>query len=353
MKLDSRCYSPAMVSALPARPPLMDTRGRPLQDLRISVTDRCNFRCTYCMPREHFGSDFRFLPQRELLSFEEIARVARELVALGVRKVRITGGEPLLRRELERLVAQLSCIDGIDLALTTNGTLLAEKAALLATAGLRRVTVSLDSLDERVFQAMNDSHVPVSQVLAGIEAAERAGLGPIKINAVVRRGVNDGEVVALARRFRGSGHVMRFIEYMDVGTTNGWDRREVVSGAEIVQRISEEMPLEPVAPTSAGEVARRYRYRDGSGEIGVITSVTAPFCGDCTRIRLSAEGRLFTCLFATQGTDLRPLLRGGASDQELRSAVTALWSSRSDRYSESRNDGKRRLPRIEMSYIGG
>lgn len=342
-----------MAAAPSAATPLLDSRGRPLRDLRVSVTDRCNFRCTYCMPRAHFDKDFRFLPSSALLSFEEIALVARLFVASGVQKIRLTGGEPLLRRHLERLVELLAQNDGVDLAVTTNGTLLAEKAPALARAGLRRATISLDSLDDDTFRRTSDSTVSVGHVLRGIEAAAEAGLGPLKINTVVRRGVNDHEIVDIARHFRGTGHIVRFIEFMDVGTTNLWNRTEVVSGAEIVARIGAEFPLEPLEPARPGEVARRYRYADGAGEIGVITSVTAPFCGDCTRARLSSEGRLFTCLFATTGTDLRELVRGGADDEELRAAIASTWQRRDDRYSELRNDGKRHLPRIEMSYIGG
>jgi cyclic pyranopterin phosphate synthase len=328
-----------------------DTFGRPLGDLRISVTDRCNFRCPYCMPREAFGPDHAFLPYRELLSFEEIERLARLFVELGVRKIRLTGGEPLLRRGLPELVRRLAPL-GVDLALTTNASLLADQAVPLARAGLRRVTVSLDSLDDETFRRMNDVRFPVERVLEGITAAERAGLAPIKINAVVRRGFNEDSVVPLAARFRGSGHVVRYIEYMDVGATNSWRLDEVVPAREIVAAISERWPLEPVEPTYRGEVARRWRYRDGAGEIGVVASVTAPFCGDCTRARLSADGRLFTCLFATVGTDLRRPLRCGAADSELRSLLDRLWRARGDRYSELRAGG-RREGRIEMSFIGG
>jgi GTP 3',8-cyclase len=330
-----------------------DRLGRALRDLRISVTDRCNFRCRYCMPREHFDKHFRFLPRAELLSYEELARVARVFAGLGVKKLRLTGGEPLLRADLPKLVALLSAIDGVEIALTTNGTRLVALASALARAGLARVTVSLDSLDEAVFRKMTDSEYTPAEVLAGIDAAVAAGLRPVKINAVVRRGVNDHTLVDLARHFKGSGHVVRFIEYMDVGGTNGWHAGEVVSGKEILERIGRELPLEPAERSYRGEVAERWRYRDGSGEIGVITSVTQPFCGDCARARLSAEGGLYTCLFASRGTDLRAPLRAGASDEALAEIVRGAWLRREERYSELRSDGRRHLPRIEMSYIGG
>jgi cyclic pyranopterin phosphate synthase len=329
-----------------------DTLGRPLRDLRISVTDRCNFRCVYCMPKEVYGRDHRFLDRRELLTFEEIERLARVFAAHGVEKIRLTGGEPLVRRDLEQLVELLAGIPGLDLTLTTNGSLLPQKARALADAGLRRVTVSLDSLDDGAFRALNDVDFPVERVLAGIDAAAAAGL-PVKVNMVVKRGANDGDVLDMARYFRGSGHTLRFIEYMDVGHTNGWRLDDVVSAAEIVRTIDAEFPLEPVEPNYRGEVARRWRYRDGAGEIGVIASVTEPFCGDCTRARLSAEGRLYTCLFAVRGHDLRALLRGGASDDELAAAVHRLWGARTDRYSEIRSERTRELPKVEMSYIGG
>ena len=333
--------------------PPRDTLGRPVRDLRISVTDRCNFRCVYCMPKEVFGRDYRFLERRELLTFEEIDRAARIFAELGVNKIRLTGGEPLLRRQLERLVEMLAGIPGLDLTLTTNGSLLPQKASALADAGLRRVTVSLDSLDDEVFRTMNDVDFPVERVLAGIEAAAAAGLAPVKVNMVVKRGLNEDSVLPMARYFRGSGHILRFIEYMDVGHTNGWRLDDVVPAGEIVETIDAELPLEPVAPNYAGEVARRYRYRDGGGEIGVIASVTKPFCGACTRARLSAEGRLFTCLFATKGFDVRALLRGGASDADLATALAAVWRSRDDRYSEIRSAETLDLPKVEMSYIGG
>jgi cyclic pyranopterin phosphate synthase len=329
-----------------------DTLGRPLRDLRISVTDRCNFRCVYCMPKEVYGRDHRFLDRRELLTFEEIERLARVFATQGVEKIRLTGGEPLVRRDLEQLVARLAGIPGLDLTLTTNGSLLPQKARALAEAGLRRVTVSLDSLDDGAFRALNDVDFPVERVLAGIDAAAAAGL-PVKVNMVVKRGANDGDVLAMARYFRGSGHTLRFIEYMDVGHTNGWRLDEVVPAAEIVQTIDAEFPLEPVEPNYRGEVARRWRYRDGAGEIGLIASVTEPFCGDCTRTRLSAEGRLYTCLFGVRGHDLRALVRGGASDDDLAAAVHRLWGARTDRYSEIRSELTRELPKVEMSYIGG
>jgi len=332
---------------------LTDRLGRPLHDLRISVTDRCNFRCVYCMPKEVYGRDYQFLPRRELLTFEEIERLARAFVRQGVRKVRITGGEPLVRRDLERLVGMLAGIDTLDLTLTTNGSRLAGKARALKEAGLGRVTVSLDSLDDAVFRAMNDVDFPVDRVLEGIEAASAAGLDPVKVNVVVKRGVNDDGIVEMARFFRGTGHVLRFIEYMDVGHTNGWRMDDVVPGGEIVERIDAEFPLEPVAPGYRGEVANRWRYRDGAGEIGVIASVTQPFCGDCTRARLSAEGQLYTCLFAVRGHDLRALVRGGASNEELEAAIAGLWGRRTDRYSELRSRATPDLPKVEMSYIGG
>jgi len=329
-----------------------DSMGRPLRDLRVSVTDRCNFRCVYCMPKEVFGRSYRFIDRKELLTFEEIERLARVFVGLGVEKVRITGGEPLLRRDLERLVARLAAIDGLDLTLTTNGALLSQKARALADAGLRRITVSLDSLDDAVFRAMNDVDFPVERVLDGIDTAAAAGL-PVKVNAVVKRGLNDGEIVELARHFRGAGHTLRFIEYMDVGATNGWRLDDVVPAAEIVATIDSAFPLEPVEPAYRGEVARRWRYRDGAGEVGVISSVTQPFCGDCTRARISAEGRLYTCLFSAIGHDLRALVRTSEDDDALREAISGVWSARRDRYSELRTAETAALPRVEMSYIGG
>jgi cyclic pyranopterin phosphate synthase len=332
---------------------LTDTLGRPVRDLRVSVTDRCNFRCIYCMPKEVFGRDYSFLARTDLLTFEEIERVARAFVALGVEKIRITGGEPLVRRDLETLVGLLADVDGLDLTLTTNGALLAPKAQALKVAGLSRVTVSLDSLDDDVFRSMNDVDFPVERVLAGIDAALAAGLDPVKVNVVVKRGLNEGGILPMARHFHGTGVVLRFIEYMDVGHTNGWRLDDVVPAAEIVAAIDEELQLEPVEPAYRGEVANRWRYRDGGGEIGVISSVTQPFCGDCTRARLSADGQVYTCLFAVKGHDLRALLRGGASDEELAAAVADIWRARTDRYSELRSAATADLPKVEMSYIGG
>jgi cyclic pyranopterin phosphate synthase len=331
---------------------VQDTLGRPLRDLRVSVTDRCNFRCVYCMPKEVFGRGYRFLERRELLTFEEIERLARAFVAHGVEKIRITGGEPLVRRDVETLIAQLAAIGGLDLTLTTNGSVLAQKARALAAAGLRRITVSLDSLDDAVFAGMNDVDFPVRRVLEGIDAAAEAGLA-VKVNMVVKRGLNEESVLPMARYFRDRGHVLRFIEYMDVGHSNGWRLDDVVPAAEIVAALDAELPLEPLEPSYRGEVATRWRYRDGSGEIGVIASVTQPFCGDCTRARLSAEGRLYTCLFAVRGHDLRALVRGGASDEELGAELARIWHDRRDRYSEIRSANTVDLPKVEMSYIGG
>ena len=333
---------------------LFDTLDRPLRDLRISVTDRCNFRCTYCMPREVFGKDYVFLPREELLTFEEIERVVRIFARLGTQKVRLTGGEPLLRRGIEDLVGKLAVIDGIDdLALTTNGSLLAKKAPALAAAGLDRVTVSLDSLDDTVFRIMSDVDFPVARVLEAIDAAAAAGLTPVKVNAVVQRDINGDQVVDMANAFRGTGHIVRFIEYMDVGTSNGWRMDDVVPAREIIAAINDRWPIEPLPGAHPGEVANRWRYLDGAGEIGVIASVTEPFCGDCSRLRLSSEGRMFTCLFATGGTDLRGPLRTGASDDEITELITAMWERREDRYSEERSGIPLGLPKVEMSYIGG
>ncbi len=333
---------------------LADTRNRPLRDLRLSVTDRCNFRCTYCMPREVFGADFRFLPREELLTFEEITRLAGIFAGLGVEKIRLTGGEPLLRRNLPTLVAMLAAVPGIrDLTLTTNGSLLAAQAGALRAAGLHRVTVSLDSLDDDVFAAMNDVGFPVARVLAGIEAARAAGFRPLKINMVVKRGVNEDSILPMARQFRGADFALRFIEYMDVGNSNGWRMNDVVPAAEIIERIAAELPLEPVPQSYRGEVARRYRHAGGGGEIGVISSVTEPFCGDCTRARVSSDGRLYTCLFATDGTDLRALLRGGAGDGAIAEAIAQVWRGRGDRYSEIRSENTTAQPKVEMSRIGG
>lgn len=334
--------------------PVTDSLRRPLRDLRISVTDRCNFRCTYCMPKEVFGRDYHFLPASQLLSFEEIARLAGIFVGLGVEKIRLTGGEPLVRRDLEKLIAMLAGLEGLrDLTLTTNGSLLARKAQALKDAGLRRVTVSLDSLDDAVFKAMNDVEFPVDRVLEGIEVAQAVGLAPIKINMVVKRGMNDDSIVAMAHHFHGTGHILRFIEYMDVGTTNGWRMNDVFPAAEIVRRIDAELPLEPVDPNYRGEVARRYRYRDGGGEIGIIASVTEPFCGACTRARLSSEGQLYTCLFSATGHDFRALLRAGQTDDEIADFARAVWTARRDRYSELRTRDTTHRPKVEMSHIGG
>jgi cyclic pyranopterin phosphate synthase len=347
-----------------------DRLGRPVLDLRISVTDRCNLRCPYCMPQEVFGRDFQFVDRAELLSFEEITRVTRIMSELGVSKVRLTGGEPLLRRGLERLVESIAATDGIeDVALTTNGTLLARRSEALAQAGLARVTVSLDALEQSVFRSMSDSRVPLARVLEGIESAQAAGLGPVKVNMVVRRGVNDHCVLAMAEHFRGRPQILRFIEYMDVGETNGWKLDEVVAGSEILAAIDDRWPLEPLSPSRPGEVASRWAYRDGAGELGVIQSVTKPFCQGCTRARLSADGRLYTCLFASDGFDLRAQLRAGADDSEIAAQLSEVWTGRADRYSELRGLPKptpagkptangrvtRRSARrkVEMSYIGG
>ena len=337
---------------------LADTRGRLMRDLRISVTDRCNFRCTYCMPKSVFDKDYQFLPKSELLSFEEITRMTRLFVAHGVNKIRLTGGEPLLRKNLEVLIEMLAALkthDGqpLDLTLTTNASLLAKKAKALKAAGLQRVTVSLDSLDETVFRAMNDVDFPVADVLKGIAAAQDAGFAPIKINMVVKKGVNDQDIVAMARRFKGSGHIVRFIEFMDVGSSNGWRMNDVVPSAEIVRMISDQMPLIEAEPNYSGEVAERWAYADGSGEIGVISSVTQAFCSTCTRARLSTEGKLYTCLFAQSGHDLRALMRSGKSDAQIAAAIGLIWNQRDDRYSEIRTEETERTKKIEMSYIGG
>ncbi|KAE8766083.1 GTP 3',8-cyclase MoaA [Georgenia thermotolerans] len=344
---------------LPSRLP-PDSLGRPLRDLRISVTDRCNFRCVYCMPKEVFGRDYAFLPKNEILTFEEIARVARVAVAHGVEKIRLTGGEPLLRRGIEELVAALAELrtsEGrpVDVALTTNGSALAVKARALKDAGLSRVSVSLDSLDPERFAAMNDVDFPVAKVLRGIDTAREAGLDPVKVNMVVKRGTNDADVLPMARHFKGTGVIVRFIEFMDVGSTNGWRMDEVLPSAEVVARIDAELPLEPAAPSYRGETAARWRYRDGGGEIGVISSVTAAFCRTCTRARLSTDGKLFTCLFAERGQDLRAVLRDPSrTDADLAATLGGIWAAREDRYSELRATLKdRRAGRIEMSYIGG
>ncbi len=364
----------ALAATVPARlvsptGQLTDTRGRPLRDLRISVTDRCNFRCNYCMPKEVFDKDYPYLPHGALLSFEEITRLARLFLAHGVRKIRLTGGEPLLRKNLEDLVAQLAqlrTVDGVapDLTLTTNGSLLARKAQALKDAGLNRVTVSLDGLDDTIFRRMNDVDFPVADVLAGIEAAHAAGLSHIKVNMVVKRGTNDHEILPMARHFRGTGTTLRFIEYMDVGATNGWRMDEVLPSAELIERLRAELPLVQLDPSSPGETAERWGYADAQGrhdpalgEVGVISSVTQAFCHDCNRARLSTEGKLYLCLFASQGYDLRSLLRGGASDADIASAIAPIWQQRNDRYSELRSslpaDTSQGARRVEMSYIGG
>ena len=338
-------------------PPLaapVDLRGRPLTDLRVSVTDRCNLRCRYCMPREVFGADFPFLERDELLTFEEIERLVRVLVDLGIRKVRLTGGEPLLRRDLPDLVARLARIEGLeDLALTSNGVLLGRMAEELVAAGLRRVTVSLDALDDATFRAVSDTTIPVRTVLDGIAAAQAAGLAPVKVNAVLQRGVNDNQIEELAAWARDLGVTLRFIEFMDVGTTNRWQREGVVPAREVVDRLAARWPIEPVDPDHPGDVAERYRYLDGAGEVGIIASVTRPFCGTCSRARLSAIGELYTCLFAAEGHDLRALVRGDVDDDGLRAAVAGIWSRRDDRASELRAEGGLEGPRVEMSYIGG
>lgn len=358
-----RSMTPSIPDELAAPSGLVaDTRGRPLHDLRISVTDRCNFRCVYCMPKEVFDKDYTFLPHSELLSFEEIERAARLFVAHGVEKIRLTGGEPLLRKNIEKLVEMLARIETVsgkplDLTLTTNASLLARKARSLRDAGLPRVSVSLDAIDDATFRRMNDVDFAVRDVLDGIETAQAVGLAPLKVNMVVKRGTNDAEIVPMAAHFRGSGIIVRFIEFMDVGASNHWQMNEVLPSAEVVRRIDEAFALEAIPANYSGETAERWRYRDGAGEIGVISSVTHAFCGDCSRIRLSTEGRLYLCLFATEGYDLRALLRGGHSDLEISNAIAGVWQARTDRYSELRSDPAVRQARaenkIEMSYIGG
>jgi cyclic pyranopterin phosphate synthase len=332
---------------------ITDTLNRPLRDLRISVTDRCNFRCIYCMPKEIFGSDYQFLERSQILTFEEIARLARIFVGHGVRKIRLTGGEPLVRRDLHQLVAMLAPIPDLDLTLTTNGSLLARQAQALKDAGLKRVSVSLDSLDDATFKAMNDVDFPVQKVLEGMDVAAEAGLTPIKVNMVVKRGLNESSILPMARFFREKGYILRFIEYMDVGHTNGWRMDDVVPAAEIIKMINAEMPLEPLNPNYPGEVAERWRYKDGSGEIGVVASVTQAFCRTCNRARISAEGKLYTCLFAVKGHDFRDLMRGGATDEEISQAIARVWGKRGDRYSELRSENTISLPKVEMSHIGG
>ncbi|TKC83895.1 GTP 3',8-cyclase MoaA [Trinickia terrae] len=367
--MQRRIIPVAEVSAMPAVPAvtlaptgaLADTLARPLRDLRISVTDRCNFRCVYCMPRAVFDKDYPFLPHAALLSFEEIERLARLFVAHGVEKIRLTGGEPLLRKNLEHLIERLATLttpDGrpLDLTLTTNGSLLERKARALKDAGLTRVTVSLDALDDALFQRMNDAGYSASNVLDGIAAAQAAGLAPLKVNMVVKRGTNDGEILPMARHFKGSGVVLRFIEYMDVGTSNGWNMAEVLPSAEVVARVAEHFPLVPLEAHSAAETAQRWGYADGGGEIGVISSVTRAFCGACTRARLSTEGKLYLCLFASAGHDLRAMLRSGATDADIASAIAHIWQARDDRYSQLRGSAAAQelgAHRVEMSYIGG
>ena len=359
--IDERSAARAVPAALAETPSgqLADTLARPLHDLRISVTDRCNFRCSYCMPKEVFGNDYRYLPQASLLSFEEITRLARQFVAHGVRKLRLTGGEPLLRKNIEVLVEQLAALRTpagapVPVALTTNGSLLARKAGALKAAGLARVTVSLDGLDDAVFRRMNDVDYPVADVLRGIDAAVAAGLGPVKVNMVVKRGTNDHEIVPMARHFRGSGVVLRFIEYMDVGATNGWRMDQVLPSAQVIATLQEHFDLVPLEAAAPGETAQRWAYADGAGEVGVISSVTQAFCGDCNRARLSTEGQLYLCLFASHGHDLRALLRGGASDEVLAGAIGSIWRGRTDRYSQLRGTAQAGAARrVEMSYIGG
>ena len=335
-------------------PRVVDRRARHLHDLRISVTDRCNFRCTYCMPKDVFGADYEFLPHDEVLTFEEIVRMARIFASLGTEKIRLTGGEPLMRKGIERLVAMLrEALPTVDLTLTTNGSALKAKARALKDAGLDRITVSLDSLDDATFRAMNDVDFPVAKVLEGIDAAAAAGLTPVKVNMVVKRGVNDHQVVDVARHFKASGHIVRFIEFMDVGSTNHWRMDDVIASAQVVYRISEQFPIEPAQANYSGEVAERWKYRDGSGEFGVISSVTHAFCGTCSRARLSTDGQLFTCLFAQRGYDLKAMMRAGRSDDEIRGALAAIWQGRDDHYSEIRTAETARASKIEMSYIGG
>ena len=333
---------------------IVDTLGRPLRDLRVSVTDRCNFRCAYCMPRDVYDRDHVFLPRDEILTFEEIERLVGLFAGLGVEKIRLTGGEPLLRHGVADLVRRISGIDGIrDVAMTTNGSTLARHALELAEAGLDRITVSLDAVDDARFRHAADVDFPVARVLEGIDAAKQAGLAPVKINTVVRRGLNDDALLDIAGRFRGTGHIVRFIEYMDVGSSNGWEMGHVVPAEEILATINEAWTLDPVEPNYVGEVVNRWRYRDGGGEIGVIASVTNPFCGECSRLRLSADGSIYTCLFAHAGTDLRGALRSGAADDELVGIVSGVWEARTDQYSEERSGVSIGLPKVEMSFIGG
>ncbi len=332
---------------------LLDTRGRQMRDLRISVTDRCNFRCTYCMPKEVFDSDYQYLPKAEVLSFEEITRVARIAVSLGVKKIRLTGGEPLMRRGLEDLVAMLAKLDGIVLTLTTNGSALKAKVVSLKAAGLDRLTVSLDSLDDATFRAMNDVDFPVAKVLEAIDAANAAGFAEVKINMVVKRGVNDHSIIDMARHFRGTGNTVRFIEFMDVGSTNGWRMDDVIASRDVVARINAVFPCAPANPNYVGEVAKRWKYADGSGEFGVISSVTEAFCGTCTRARLSTDGSIYTCLFAQKGYDIKSLLRGDANDAAIADALCGIWQQRTDNYSEMRTAETAKARKVEMSFIGG
>mgnify|MGYP003664342703 FL=1 len=333
---------------------LNDQYNRSMRDLRISVTDRCNFRCTYCMPKQVFNSKYQFLMRDDLLSFEEIARLAQLFVNNGVRKLRLTGGEPLLRN-LSVLVAELNNISGVeDIALTTNASLLTlDKAKELKSAGLRRITVSLDAINQETFMQMNDMKVSVQKVLDGIDNARSAGFDSVKVNMVVQKGVNEDDILPMAKYFKGTGNILRYIEFMDVGNTNGWNMQQVVSGQEIVDRIQKVFPMKPADPNYKGEVAKRWRYEDGSGEVGVITSVTEAFCGDCNRLRLSAEGSIYTCLFASHGVDLRRLLREGASDEFINEVISNTWKDRNDRYSEMRGKGDNIVHKVEMSYIGG
>ena len=333
--------------------PLIDTLNRPLRDLRISVTDRCNFRCVYCMPKELFGTDYQFLDRDQVLTFEEITRLTRIFVGHGVKKIRLTSGEPLVRKDLPELIAMLADIPNLDLTMTTNGSLLRKFAGSLKTAGLKRVTVSLDSLDNTIFKSMNDVDFPVEKVIEGMEAAAEAGLGPIKVNMVVKRGVNENSILPMARFFREKGYILRFIEYMDVGHSNGWRMDDVVPASEIVKLINAEMPLESADPNYPGEVAGRWRYKDGKGEVGMIASVTQAFCRDCNRARITAEGQLYTCLFAIKGHDFRARLRDGTSDDDISQEIVRVWNKRADRYSEIRSENTISLPKVEMSHIGG
>ena len=335
--------------------PVTDQLSRPIRDIRVSITDRCNFRCVYCMPKEFFGSNHAFLQRAELLTFEEIERVIRAFVANGVKKVRITGGEPMVRRNLPELIGRLSAMDGVeDLSMTTNASLLSTAAAQeLKNAGLQRITISLDAIDNDVFSAINDVKFPVKRVLQGIENAKSAGISPIKVNMVVARDMNENEILPMVRQFRGSDIILRFIEFMDVGNTNEWQMNKVISAREIIDLIDSEFPIQPVSPTYRGEVAKRWKYKDGKGEVGIISSVTEPFCGTCNRARLTAEGKVFTCLFATDGFDLREQIRRGVDGEELKDVIASLWSKRNDRYSELRSQISSVKPKVEMSYVGG